>query len=113
MISDDLRLRAPEEVHRLIHAHYDVYNHSSSGLIDLALFEIMTTANTLMCQCCPEGLPIEILTMDFWVPGSSVRMDAPEFTGKDQFRQILEVTSETTVLWVKRVIQEIDVSLSS
>ena len=28
-----LRLRAPPEFHQVVHAHYDVYKHSQSGLI--------------------------------------------------------------------------------
>lgn len=53
---------------------------------------------------------MEILGMDFWVPQSTARIDNPIYAGKDFFREILEVTEETTLLWVKRVTQDIDAS---
>ena len=44
--------------------------------------------------------------MDFWVPGSTSRMESPVYAGKPLSQQILEVTDATTILWVKRVTQD-------
>lgn len=37
-----LRLRAPPEFHQVVHAHYDVYKHSQSGLIFSQLWQSQT-----------------------------------------------------------------------
>ena len=40
-----LRLRAPPEFHQVVHAHYDVYKHSQSGLIFSQLWQSQTWEN--------------------------------------------------------------------
>ena len=55
----------------------------------------------------PEGITLDILAQEFWVPGSSVRADAPQYQGKDQFQQILKADENTCVLWALRATQEI------
>ena len=54
----------------------------------------------------PEGLPIETLQVDFWVPGSQARADTAKYAGKSQFQEILVVTEEMAVLWATRAVQE-------
>lgn len=54
-----------------------------------------------------EGLPIDILTLDFWVPGSTARSDSTQYNGKPLFRQILDANEKSALLWVRRSIQEI------
>lgn len=54
----------------------------------------------------PEGLPIETLQMDFWVPNSQARADTVNYAGKSQFQEILAVTEETAILWATRAVQE-------
>ncbi|CAL1131960.1 unnamed protein product [Cladocopium goreaui] len=79
-------LRAPPEFHQVVHAHYDVYKHSQSGIT------------------------LDILALDFWVPGSCARADAPQYKGKEVFREILEVTEAVSILYVERVTQVLDLA---
>ena len=55
----------------------------------------------------PEGITLDILAQEFWVPGCSLRADAPQYQGKDQFQQILKADESICVLWALRATQEI------
>jgi len=54
----------------------------------------------------PPGITLDILALDFWVPGSCARADAPQYKGKEVFREILEVTEAVSILYVERVTQD-------
>lgn len=57
------------------------------------------------CQSGP-GLPLEILAQEFWVPGSTVRAECPQYLGKELFSEILRVTDETACLYAFRASQD-------
>ncbi|CAL1153018.1 unnamed protein product [Cladocopium goreaui] len=71
-------LRSPKDFLDLVHRHYDSYPHQQSGL------------------------PLEILAQEFWVPGSTVRAECPQYLGKELFSEILRVTDETACLYAFR-----------
>lgn len=75
-------LRAPTELFALLHAHYDRFKHECSGV------------------------PHEVLSMDFWVPGSTTRQELDRFKGKAQFKEILTPTKETAMLYFSRATQD-------
>ncbi len=52
------------------------------------------------------GLPLDILQHDWWVPGSTGRMEQPKFAGKSQWKEILTCTPETCLLWATRATQD-------
>ena len=54
----------------------------------------------------PPGITLDILALDFWVPGSCARVEAPQYKGKEVFREILEVTEAVSILYVQRVTQD-------
>ena len=58
------------------------------------------------CSCSLPALPIDVLQQEWWVPGSTARAECAKFQGKDQFREILAPSVETTRLWVQRATQE-------
>ena len=58
-----------------------------------------------ICQSGP-GLPLEILAQEFWVPGSTVRAESPQYLGKELFSEILTVTDETACLYACRASQD-------
>ncbi|CAK9037631.1 unnamed protein product [Durusdinium trenchii] len=75
-------LRAPIHLVELVHQHYDLYKHEESGL------------------------PISVLSLDFWVPGCWTRKENPKFKGKGQFETILTTTETTAVLYATRATQD-------
>ena len=52
------------------------------------------------------GVPHEVLSMDFWVPGSTTRQELDRFKGKAQFKEILTPTKETAMLYFSRATQD-------
>lgn len=54
----------------------------------------------------PAGLPLEILTLDWWVPGSTTRMELERFKGKQLFAEILTTTPESALAYMKRATME-------
>lgn len=52
------------------------------------------------------GVPLELLEKDFWVPGLTVRADSAKFAGKQQWREILNPTGASVLLWVCRLVKE-------
>ncbi|CAL1173958.1 unnamed protein product [Cladocopium goreaui] len=75
-------LRAPANFHKLLHSHYDLFRHETSGL------------------------PLDILQNDWWVPGSTARADSAKYAGKSQWQEILNVTERITVMWGVRATQD-------
>ena len=58
------------------------------------------------CLLAGPGLPLEILAQEFWVPGSQTRAEAPQFIGKDIFREILATTDAAAVLYAQRASED-------
>ena len=52
------------------------------------------------------ALPIDVLQQEWWVPGNTSRAECAKFQCKDQFREILAPSIETTKLWVQRATQD-------
>ena len=52
------------------------------------------------------GVPHEVLSMDFWVPGSTTRQELDRFKGKKVFKEILTPTKETAMLYFSRATQD-------
>ena len=48
------------------------------------------------------GVPHEVLMQDFWVPGSTSRLDLDRFRGKQAFRKILTTTDQTCLKYFER-----------
>lgn len=51
-------------------------------------------------------MPMEVLGMDFWVPGLETRKQQAKYKGKDVFQQILTTTEATACLYLERVTKE-------
>jgi hypothetical protein len=86
----------------LVHRHYDSYPHQQSGLVSGEKKNLQLLG---FCQSGP-GLPLEILAQEFWVPGSTVRAECPQYLGKELFSEILRVTDETACLYAFRASQD-------
>ena len=54
----------------------------------------------------PAGLPLEVLTEDFWVPSIPTRAESCKFRGKPIFQEILATTAETALLYAGRAAKE-------
>lgn len=52
------------------------------------------------------GLPVEVLSLDFWVPGTTSRQENPKYRGKAIFTEILQATPETALLWATRATKD-------
>ena len=104
-----MRLRAPDELHALLHAHYDQFRHEVSGaggvfsVSPLCYAHSMSPAFTLFPM---PGLPLDILQGDWWVPGSTARADLAKYSGKAQWQEILKVTPEVSLMWAQRAMQD-------
>ncbi|CAL1131715.1 unnamed protein product [Cladocopium goreaui] len=75
-------LRLPQACLDLLHKHYDGYRHEQSGL------------------------PHDVLTHDFFVPGSTTRKDCDIYKGKELFSTILTTSPETCATYFKRAIED-------
>ena len=53
-----------------------------------------------------EGITLDILASDFWVPDASARAEAPQFQSKKIFLEILKTSAATCLLWAKRATQD-------
>lgn len=51
-------------------------------------------------------MPHDVLTLDFYVPESSYCADQERFKGKAIFQEILKVTPEVTLAWIRRVTED-------
>ncbi|CAK9068600.1 Uncharacterized protein SCF082_LOCUS34511, partial [Durusdinium trenchii] len=51
-------------------------------------------------------MPHDVLTLDFYVPESSYCADQERFKGKAIFQEILKVTPEVTLAWIRRVSKD-------
>ena len=93
------RLRAPSELFDLLHGHYDRFKHESSGTG-------VEKKNVITVETLP-GVPHEVLTMDYWVPGCFTRSELDRFRNKAMFKDILTTTTETCMVYFARATQEI------
>ena len=57
-------------------------------------------------QITPTGLPHEILTHDFFVPGSCARKENERYKGKDIFSEILSASNDTVLLYFDCVLKD-------
>ena len=99
-----MRLRAPPEFHQVVHDHYDSYKHSQTEESHGNILRVVGYNHYY--SPFPPGITLDILALDFWVPGSCSRADAPQYKGKEVFREILEVTSAVSILYVERVTKD-------
>ena len=93
-IDNLLRLRAPEAFCQQVALHYDQYMHSCSGHLSSPTLSVLLA-----------GLTLEILGLDFWVPGSFSRAESAQFRGKELFKEILSPNDETALTYAKRAIE--------
>ena len=49
-------------------------------------------------------MPHEVLPLDFWVPGSTSRLEADRFRDKAQFKGILNPTPLSALMYFQRAI---------
>ncbi|CAK9112873.1 unnamed protein product, partial [Durusdinium trenchii] len=52
------------------------------------------------------GVPHEVLQLDYFVPGSSSRLEHERYRGKKQFAAMLNVTDDITMTYFRRVVQD-------
>ena len=80
----------------------------SSSAIRLGLENIFFKVFFWAVGICPPGpgLPLEILAQEFWVPGSTVRAECPQYLGKETFSEILTATEETACLYAVRASRD-------
>ena len=103
----------------MIHGHYDKYRHEHSGKLFLEyglqfFFDECCNVSSFNLRAFAEfvgvfsfpGLPLEILSLDFWVPGSTSRQDNAKFKNITPFKEILTTTDDSAELYVSRVTQE-------
>jgi len=99
----------------LLHAHYDLHKHENSGVVVLnkkfhgLILNSWGQPSTMsiFTQSLPwQGVPHEVLTQDYWVPGSSARQELDRFRGKSTFQEILTTTSKTCMIYFQRVTNE-------
>ena len=55
-----------------------------------------------------EGLPLEILALDFWVPEVSTRMETPRFANAKVFKEILSTSEQTCLVYIKRAVADFE-----
>lgn len=58
------------------------------------------------------GIPIDVLSLDFWVPGSTSQADLPKYHDKPIFREVLTTTAKTCVLYAERATKDRETKLS-
>jgi len=54
----------------------------------------------------PGGIPLDILALDFWVPGCVSQAESPKYVGKSIFKEILKTTNDTCMAYIRRVTQD-------
>ena len=77
----------------------------SACLIQFDLFFFQTFPES-WSDTGPPALPIDVLQLDWWVPGSSARAECQRYQGKPLFKEILSSTLEATKLWMSRAIED-------
>lgn len=75
-------------------------------LIFLGCLTLPCFGEMCLFETFPAGLPLEILSQDFWVAGSTVRAETPQFLGKEIYSEILQCTNETAYLYALRACEE-------
>lgn len=56
-----------------------------------------------------RGLHLDILQSDWWVPGNGARSEISRFAGKPQWKEILQATNQTCMLWATRATQDLTI----
>jgi len=92
-------MRAPLEVARALHQHYDLHPHANSGTAERNALTVQVALFYL------PGVPLELLQADFWVPGVPTRS---EKCGHSQWKQIMSPTGFSALLWMHRLIKDSD-----
>ncbi|CAK9114941.1 unnamed protein product [Durusdinium trenchii] len=54
----------------------------------------------------PHGVPLELLQGEWWVPGMTLRSEASKYAGKQQFKEILQTSGESSILFISRLIKD-------
>lgn len=110
----------------LLHKHYDSYKHELSGqlrqnnyLVGWLLGWLVTWLGGLLAgwlvgfllvppwSCCAcEGVPTDVLQLDFWVPGCVSRSELDRYRNKPTFSEILRPSEEITMMYFSRAIEE-------
>ena len=117
------RLRSPPALFKLLHGHYDSFKHEISGkyvqkhrvhqgakcwqlsvLVGIT-YQVFQGSSCIIATSL-SGVPHEVLSMDYWVPGSSTRSELERFRGKTLFKEILTTNHETVMAYFTRAIQD-------
>ena len=131
-----MRLRIDDDVQKEIHNHYDFFPHAVSGAFAMCLPIPGLSPRSLhkvkkektkpptptlpphslshglfialiLCSGQPaSGLPLDILQAEWWVPGSTSRLDSAKFSGKPFFKEILSPSQSTCRLWILRATKD-------
>ena len=59
-----------------------------------------------LAYCEPSGVPLELLQGEWWVPGMTLRSEASKYAGKQQFKEILQTSGESSILFISRLIKD-------
>ena len=54
----------------------------------------------------PAGVPLDLLEKDWWVPGVNSRAECAKFAGKQQWREILNPSGASVLLWATRLTKD-------
>lgn len=57
-------------------------------------------------RAAASGLPLDLLQGEWWVPGSTNRMESAKYAGKEFFKDILTTAQETCRTWIQRATQD-------
>ena len=117
------RLRSPPALFKLLHGHYDSFKHEISGkyvqkhrvhqgakcwqlsvLVGIT-YQVFQGSSCIIATSL-SGVPHDVLSMDYWVPGSSTRSELERFRGKTLFKEILTTNHETVMAYFTRAIQD-------
>ena len=108
-------MRAPRELGSILHSHYDKFKHEVSGqhwfvqylewVIHVEFIDVIDGVGVCWMGA-DAGLHQDLLQQDYWVPSVTSRQDSARFSGKEQWREILQNTGECCLLWATRMTQE-------
>ena len=93
-------LRAPQKVVDLVSEHYDRHRHKVSGW-GMSL----QTHHQSHLECTGlAGAPLDILGLDFWVPGQLRPVE--RFRKAEPWSTIMRTSNESAIAWLQRATQE-------
>lgn len=76
------------------------------------VFPVLHPSSTQSSTDLPwTGVPHEVLQLDYFVPGSSSRLEHERYRGKKQFAAMLNVTDDITMTYFRRVVQDMQVKV--